>query len=90
MFCHTIDPTRHGTQEQFFPFRRGVLPTQHQPQKDTEQHGIPHVVLVVLKALLRRERGRGAGPFLFRNVIKIISQATFFPDRETNCHLTQN
>ena len=38
MSCHTTDPTKNGTREQFYPWlrRRGVLPTQHQPQSDTE------------------------------------------------------
>ena len=34
------------------------------------QHGIPYVVFVVLKALLRRECGRGDGPYFVKHLIK--------------------
>ena len=57
MSCHTINPKRSGTREQFFPWSKSA-PSEHNTNlkvPQSIQHGIPFVVLVGLEALLRRE-----------------------------------
>ena len=86
---------------------RGVPPTQRQLQSDTEMPTweIPYVVLMVLRAFLRRECGRSGGPVFKRVIVDIFRAvtsnvphgdsadtrtATPPPDRETNCHSMQS